>query len=91
MSEQKISVGVIGASAYADTMHLTSLRTHPGARLIAICGRNRVRAEELARKHEIAQVNTDYGEIIEKGDLDAIIVASPDDLHSPGRSFRFTI
>lgn len=83
MSEQNIRVGVIGTSGYTDTMHLTSLRTHPGARLAAICGRNRERAEELARKHEIAQVFTDYCEMIGKGNLDAVIVASPDDLHYP--------
>jgi predicted dehydrogenase len=64
-------------------MHLTSLSTHPGARIVAICGRNRERAEELARKHEISQVFTDYREMIEKGNLDAVIVASPDDLHYP--------
>jgi predicted dehydrogenase len=83
MPEQKINIGVIGTSGYADIMHLTSLRTHPGARLAAICGRNRERAEELARKHEISQVFSDYHEMIEKGSLDAVIVASPDDLHYP--------
>jgi predicted dehydrogenase len=79
----QIQIGIIGTSGYADIMHLTSLSTHPNARLAAICGRNRARAEELARKHEVAQVFTDYREMMEKGNLDAVIVASPDDLHYP--------
>jgi predicted dehydrogenase len=83
MTEHKLRVGVIGTSGYADGMHLTNLSNHPGARLAAICGRNQDRAEELARKHDIPQVFTDYREMIETGNLDALVVASPDDLHYP--------
>jgi predicted dehydrogenase len=64
-------------------MYLPNLKRHPGAETVAICGRDRDRANELASKYGIACVFTDYRAIIENADLDAIIVVTPDDLHYP--------
>ena len=82
MSEQ-VQVGIVGTSGWADTMHLPSLTSHPGASVAAICGRNRERAQEMADKYNVPAVFTDYREMIEKGDLDALVVVTPDDLHYP--------
>jgi predicted dehydrogenase len=78
-----VRIGVIGTSLFTDFMHLTNLRSHPQARLSAICGRSHARAAELAAKHDIPLVFTDYREMIAKGSLDAVVVAVPDDLHFP--------
>jgi predicted dehydrogenase len=64
-------------------MHLPNLESHPQANVAAICGRNRDRAEEMALKYEIPLVFTDYRAMIEQGDLQAIVIATPDDLHYP--------
>jgi predicted dehydrogenase len=80
---ERVRVGVIGTSWYADIAHLPRVKSHPGAELAAICGRNRARAEEMAGKHGIPLVFTDYRNMIEKGSLDALIVSTPDDLHYP--------
>ena len=80
---EKVRVGVIGTSGYADIAHLPRVKSHPGAELAAICGRNRARAEEMAGKYGIPLVFTDYRNMIEKGALDALIVSTPDDLHYP--------
>ena len=82
MSDQ-VRVGVVGTSRYADFSHLPGVKSHPRAQLAAICGRNRDRADEMAAKYEIPQVFTDYREMIAKGSLDALVVATPDDLHYP--------
>ncbi|GAG40971.1 unnamed protein product, partial [marine sediment metagenome] len=82
MSEQ-VRVGVIGTSWYTDVMHLPNLKSHPHTEIAAICGRNRDRAEEMAKKYEVPLVFTDYREMIEKGNLQAVVVAAPDDLHYP--------
>jgi predicted dehydrogenase len=50
---------------------------------VAICGRNRERAEEMAHKYAIPTVFTDYHELIDKGHVQALVVATPDDLHYP--------
>ena len=80
---RKLRVGVIGTSWYADLAHLPRVKSHPGAELAAICGRDRARADEMAAKYGIPLVFTDYRDMIEKGDLDALIVSTPDDLHYP--------
>lgn len=77
----KVHVGVIGTSWWADFMYLSSLHNHPGAELVAICGRNRERAGEMAAKYNISRVFTDYKAMIDQGGLDAVIVGAPDDLH----------
>ena len=64
-------------------MHLPALKSHPQAELVAICGRNRDRAEEMAQKYAIPQVFTGYNELINESDVDALIVAPPADLHYP--------
>ena len=80
---KQISVGVVGTSWYADLMHLPAVKSHPQAKLVAVCGRNGDRAQEMADKYDIPKVFTDYQEMIDKGGLDALIVAIPDDLHYP--------
>ena len=77
----RVRVGVIGTSQFADLMHLAALKSHSGAEIAAICGRNQDRAHEVARKHGIPRVFADYREMIEKAGLDAVVVAAPDDLH----------
>jgi predicted dehydrogenase len=78
---QKIRVGVIGTSWYADAMHLPALQSHPQAELVAICGRNQERAKEIATKYGEPDTFSEYQKMIQESNLDAVIIASPDDLH----------
>ena len=78
-----VRVGVVGTSGWVDGVHLPSLKSHPRAQVVAICGRNRERAEEVAHKYEVPHVFTDYREIIANGNLDALVIVTPDDLHYP--------
>ena len=78
---ERVRVGVIGTSWWADTVHLPSLRSHPRAQLAAICGRNPDRAQEIAHKYGIPAVYTDYREMIVRADLDALVIVTPDDQH----------
>jgi predicted dehydrogenase len=78
---EKLRIGVVGASWYSDLRHLPALKSHPNAEIVAICDIIRDRADEMAKKYDIPFVSTDYLEILEKGDLDAIFVVTPDDTH----------
>jgi predicted dehydrogenase len=62
-------------------MYLPSLLSHPSAHVVAISGRDAKRAAEVAAKFGGAQVFTDYRRLIDSGELDAVIIAAPDDLH----------
>lgn len=72
-----IRVGLVGTSWWAEGMFLPALTSHPGAQVAALCGRGRPRAEELAGRFGVPQVFTDYEEMIDRGGLDALVVATP--------------
>jgi len=78
---QKLRVGVIGTSWYTDFMHLPAVQSHPQAELAAICGRNQQRAKEIAGKYDNPKTFSDYRKMIHNNNLDAVIIAAPDDLH----------
>ena len=78
-----LRVGLIGTSSYSEMMHIPSIQSHPDATLVAVCGRNRDRAEAVAAQHVIPQVFTDYRTMLREGGLHAVVVASSDDMHHP--------
>ncbi len=80
MAEQ-LKIGVIGTSWWADNVLMAMFTSDERAVLSAICGRNRERDDELAAKYNVPQVFTDYHQMIEQGKLDAVVVATPDDMH----------
>ena len=74
---------MIGTSWWADFFYLGNRQTHEGAELAAVCGRNRTRAQELADKYGVGRVYTDYRKMLNSGELDVAIVATPENLHYP--------
>ncbi|MHA2301494.1 MAG: Gfo/Idh/MocA family protein, partial [Candidatus Thorarchaeota archaeon] len=78
---EKLRIGVIGASWYSELRHLPALKSHPHVETVAICDVIRDRAEKMAEKYDIPLISTDYLEVIEDGDLDALFVVTPDDTH----------
>jgi predicted dehydrogenase len=62
-------------------MFLENLKSNPAAEITAICSRTKDRVQELAGKFHIPNMYTDYQELIRHQDLDAIVIATPDDLH----------
>ena len=83
MTDNRVSVGMVGTSWWADAMHLPALDSHPGARTVAICGRNRENAQAMADAWAIPQVYTDYKEMIERASLEAIVISTTNDWHYP--------
>lgn len=77
----KVRVGIVGTSGWAEFMYLPALQSHPQAEIAAICGRNQGSVKDLAGKHHIPHIFTDYKEMIHRGGLDAILIGTPDDLH----------
>jgi predicted dehydrogenase len=80
---EKVRIGLIGTSWFADLYHLPILKSHPRAELVAICGRDPARAREMATKFAIPAVFADYRAMLEQAGLDAVVIATPDDQHYP--------
>jgi len=78
----KLRVGVIGAGRWANSAHLPGFARSPLGEVVAICDLNRGLAEATAKRFGVPDVYEDYGEIMERGDIDVVDVctrASPDD------------
>ena len=56
----RVQVGIIGTSWWTELMFLPSLESHPGAEIVAICGRDGERTGALARKHNIPLVEISW-------------------------------
>ena len=76
-----IRIGVIGTSWWADMGHLPYFTTDERVKVVAICGRNRQRAQEMATKYSIPHVYTDYHEMLTKGKIQAVVILTPDNEH----------
>jgi predicted dehydrogenase len=80
---EHVRIGVVGTSWWAELMYLPVLKRHPRAELVAVCGRNRERVDQIAQKYSLSHAFTDYQEMIEQAGLHALVVSTPDDLHYP--------
>ena len=76
-----VNVGVIGAGSISD-FHLDAYRQHPDARLAAICDLNADRAREKALKYGIPHVYTDYRELLNNPEIDAVSICTWNNTHA---------
>ena len=52
----KVRVGVIGTSWWADAMFLPALTAHPGAEVVAVCGRDAGRTQAFAQRWSVPSI-----------------------------------
>ncbi len=76
-----IKVGIIGAGQIVRIRHLPEVANNPDATLAGICDINPERVSELAEQYH-CQAFTDYKEMIQQPDIDAIVVAATNKLHA---------
>lgn len=80
MSRQ-LNIGIIGTSDWTDFAYLDVFQNYNRANIVAICGRNHKRAGFMAQKYNIPEVYSDYQQMIDQADIDAVVVSTPDDTH----------
>jgi len=84
---KNLNIGMIGygfmgrthSNAYAKVNHFFDLETKPV--LKAICARNEERAQAFAKQWGYESVETDWRKLIERDDIDAIDICTPNNLH----------
>ncbi len=80
---EKVRVGIVGTSWWADTMYLPSLVGTKKAIITSCCGRNEEHAQKLAKLWNIPKVYTDWKTMLNEEPLDALIITTPNDTHCP--------
>ena len=78
----RLRFGVIGAGGIG-LEHLSSLSQCPRATAVAIAENNPARAKEASDRFKIPRSYTDYRELLEQADIDAVTIALPNHLHAP--------
>ena len=74
-------IALAGAGAFG-TKHLDGLAVIDGVTVTSVVSRRLERAEEVARKYGAGHASTDLDEVLARGDVDAVILATPTQLHA---------
>ncbi|HET7615420.1 MAG TPA: Gfo/Idh/MocA family oxidoreductase, partial [Bacillales bacterium] len=81
---EKLKIGVIGAGGIARGVHLPNyLKCEDRVEIVAISDVVKENAERTAEEYSIPHVFTDYEEMLENVDLDAVSVCTPNKFHAP--------
>jgi predicted dehydrogenase len=75
-----IRIGIVGAGGNSGG-HLEACMTTGAAKPIAICDIIKERAENRQSQYQIERAYVDYREMLEKEDIDAVVVSVPNNIH----------
>jgi len=78
---EKSKIGVIGLGGVAQLVHLPNLAKLPNAELTAVSEINKSRLQTIADKFNVKERYSNYIEMLEKSDIEAVIVATPTSTH----------
>lgn len=79
--KQKVRVGILG-SQFVSTIHCESLKTIPGAEIVAVASPTEAHVKAFAGRHNIPQAFTDYRRLLDLKDVDMVVLGIPNDLHA---------
>lgn len=74
--------GIIGTNWITDRF-LNAAKHHPEFSIGAVYSRTMERGKEFAEKYGVKHVYTDLEEMYQSGNIDAVYIASPNNLHAP--------
>jgi myo-inositol 2-dehydrogenase/D-chiro-inositol 1-dehydrogenase len=76
----KVRVGIIGGG-FVSEIHAEAFQEVPEAELVAVCNVDKPALETFARKWKIPATATDYRKILDRKDVDVIVLGIPNYLH----------
>jgi len=78
----KVRVGLIGGG-FVSSVHAEVFQEVAEATLASVCAVPRTRVEKFVRKWNIPFATNNYHELLERPDVDMVVVGIPNDLHRP--------
>lgn len=83
MAQSEVRVGIVGTGGFANQAHMPGYQAHPKAKIVGVCDIIRERAEAAAQRFGATIITEDYKELVGRDDIDAIDVATPNNVHIP--------
>lgn len=80
---KRIKVALIGCGGIAMANHLPGLALCPDTQVTALCDTNPETLRQASRQSGVTATFSDPGKLLLEGDVDAVIVATPNVAHSP--------
>ncbi len=77
-----IGWGIVSTGRHPDQKIVPAMKLAEGNRVIAVCSRDRGRAEAFARKHGIPSAYDSLPELLKNPEVQAVFIASPNSLHA---------
>ncbi len=78
---ERMRLGIVGAGAATQVGHLPALKRLKQIEVIGICDNDLAKARTLADRFGIPDAYQDIEELVEFGELDALLVCTPSHLH----------
>ena len=78
---KKVRIGVIGAGSFASRRHIPVVIKSSNAELMALCRRDKEMLRKVAEHFGCNNTFTDYKEMLDSVEMDAVIIATPHALH----------
>lgn len=83
MTAEKVKIGVVGCGVVAAAYYLPYLMTLESAEITAVCDLRAVRTEACARVFGAKEQYSDYYEMLERADIDAVFILTAPGTHVP--------
>ena len=82
-SADRVRLGVIGAGWFASRRHCPDIVEHGEAELVSLCRRDRGELGKMAAAFGVSphRCFAKYGDLLDTGDLDGVVICSPHHLH----------
>ena len=78
-----IRIGIVGSGAIALANHMPGFALCPQARVVALCDNDPATLQRASQQTGIAATFSDYNQLLDKADLDAVVIATPNAFHAP--------
>lgn len=78
-----INIGIIGIGHIAQIGYISVLKREKDANLYALCDIDEPKLYKLKEIHNVEKIYTDFEKLLADRDLDGVIIATPNYLHTP--------
>ncbi|QDU94186.1 Gfo/Idh/MocA family protein [Lignipirellula cremea] len=82
-NDRPLGIALIGAGAVSEYHHVPAIRLDSRTRLVAACDTSQALLEKRRDEWNLDLISTDYQAICDSPDVDAVVIATPNDTHRP--------